>query len=42
MTQLNKDISPVAYAAFLSDEACAVQQHRVEAVQAVQTISNQL
>jgi predicted nuclease of restriction endonuclease-like (RecB) superfamily len=42
MTQLNKDISPVAYAAFLSDVANAVQQHRVEAVQAVQTISNQL
>jgi predicted nuclease of restriction endonuclease-like (RecB) superfamily len=42
MTQLNKDISPVAYAAFLSDVANAVQHHRVEAVQAVQTISNQL
>ena len=42
MTQSNKDISPVAYAAFLSDVANAVQQHRVEAIQAVQTISNQL
>jgi predicted nuclease of restriction endonuclease-like (RecB) superfamily len=42
MTQLNKDISPVAYATFLSDVANAVQQHRIEAVQAVQTISNQL
>ena len=42
MIQLNKDISPVAYAAFLSDVANAVQQHRIEAVQTVQTISNQL
>jgi predicted nuclease of restriction endonuclease-like (RecB) superfamily len=42
MTQLNKDISPIAYAAFLSDVANAVQQHRVHAIQTVQTISNQL
>jgi predicted nuclease of restriction endonuclease-like (RecB) superfamily len=42
MTQLNKDISPVAYATFLSDVANAVQQHRVQAIQSVQTISNQL
>ena len=42
MTQLNKDISPVAYNEFLSDVATAVQQHRVQAIQSVQTISNQL
>jgi predicted nuclease of restriction endonuclease-like (RecB) superfamily len=42
MTQLNKDISPDAYNEFLSDVATAVQQHRVEAIQSVQTISNQL
>lgn len=42
MKQLNKDISPDAYAVFLHDVANAVQQHRIEAVQAVQTISNQL
>lgn len=42
MTQLNKDISPGAYNEFLSDVASAVQQHRVQAIQSVQTISNQL
>lgn len=42
MTQLNKDISPDAYTEFLSDVATAVQQHRVQAIQSVQTISNQL
>ena len=42
MTQLNKDISPDAYNEFLSVVATAVQQHRVEAIQSVQTISNQL
>jgi len=42
MTQLIKDISPVAYNEFLSDVATAVQQHRVQAIQSVQTISNQL
>ena len=42
MTQLNKDISPDAYNEFLSDVATAVQQHRVQAIQSVQTISNQL
>ena len=42
MTQLNKDILPEAYNEFLSDVATAVQQHRVEAIQSVQTISNQL
>jgi predicted nuclease of restriction endonuclease-like (RecB) superfamily len=42
MNQLNKDISPVAYNEFLSDVATAVQQHRVQAIQSVQTISNQL
>jgi predicted nuclease of restriction endonuclease-like (RecB) superfamily len=42
MTQLLKDISPDAYNEFLSDVATAVQQHRVQAIQSVQTISNQL
>lgn len=42
MPQLNKDIAPDAYNEFLSDVATAVQQHRVQAIQAVQTISNQL
>ena len=42
MTQLNKDISPDAYNEFLSVVATAVQQHRVQAIQSVQTISNQL
>ncbi len=42
MTQLNKDISSIAYNEFLSDVATAVQQHRVQAIQSVQTISNQL
>jgi predicted nuclease of restriction endonuclease-like (RecB) superfamily len=42
MTQLNKDISPDAYNEFLSDVATAVQQHRLQAIQSVQTISNQL
>lgn len=42
MTQLNKDILPDAYNEFLSDVATAVQQHRVQAIQSVQTISNQL
>ena len=42
MTQLNKDISPDAYNEFLSDVATAVQEHRVQAIQSVQTISNQL
>ena len=42
MTQLNKNISPEAYNEFLSDVATAVQQHRVQAIQSVQTISNQL
>lgn len=42
MTQLNKDISPDAYNEFLSDVATAVQEHRVKAIQSVQTISNQL
>jgi predicted nuclease of restriction endonuclease-like (RecB) superfamily len=42
MTQLNKDISPVAYNEFLSDVATAVQEHRVQAIQSVQAISNQL
>jgi predicted nuclease of restriction endonuclease-like (RecB) superfamily len=42
MTQLNKNISPDAYNEFLSDVATAVQQHRVQAIQSVQTISNQL
>jgi predicted nuclease of restriction endonuclease-like (RecB) superfamily len=42
MTQLNKDILPEAYNEFLSDVATAVQQHRVQAIQSVQTISNQL
>lgn len=42
MTQLNKDISLDAYNEFLSDVATAVQQHRVQAIQSVQTISNQL
>lgn len=37
MTQLNKDISPDAYNEFLSDVATAVQQHRVQAIQSVQT-----
>ena len=41
-TKLNKDILPDAYNEFLSDVATAVQQHRVEAIQSVQTISNQL
>ncbi len=38
MTQLNKNISPDAYNEFLSDVATAVQQHRVQAIQSVQTI----
>ncbi len=42
MTQLDKNISPEAYNEFLSDVATAVQHHRVQAVQSVQTISNQL
>lgn len=42
MTQLNKNISPDAYNEFLSDVATAVQQHRLQAIQSVQTISNQL
>lgn len=42
MTPLHKDISPDAYNEFLSDVATAVQQHRVQAIQSVQTISNQL
>jgi predicted nuclease of restriction endonuclease-like (RecB) superfamily len=42
MTQLNKDILPEAYNEFLSDVATAVQEHRVQAIQSVQTISNQL
>ncbi len=42
MAVSNKDISAVAYATFLSDVASAVQQHRVQAIQSVQTISNQL
>lgn len=42
MTQLNKNISPDAYNEFLSDVATAVQQHRVQAIQSVQAISNQL
>lgn len=42
MTQLHKDISPDAYNEFLSDVATAVQEHRVQAIQSVQTISNQL
>jgi predicted nuclease of restriction endonuclease-like (RecB) superfamily len=42
MTQLNKNISQDAYNEFLSDVATAVQQHRVQAIQSVQTISNQL
>jgi predicted nuclease of restriction endonuclease-like (RecB) superfamily len=42
MTELNKDILPEAYNEFLSDVATAVQQHRVQAIQSVQTISNQL
>lgn len=42
MTQLNKDILPEAYNEFLSDVATAVQQHRVKAIESVQTISNQL
>ena len=42
MTLLNKDISPDAYNEFLSDVATAVQEHRVQAIQSVQTISNQL
>jgi len=42
MTQLHQDISPDAYNEFLSDVASAVQQHRVQAIQSVQTISNQL
>jgi predicted nuclease of restriction endonuclease-like (RecB) superfamily len=42
MTQLHQDISPDAYNEFLSDVATAVQQHRVQAIQSVQTISNQL
>lgn len=42
MTQLNKDILPEAYNEFLSDVATAVQQHRVQAIESVQTISNQL
>ena len=42
MPQLNKDIAPDAYNEFLSDVATAVQQHRGQAIQAVQTISNQL
>ena len=42
MTQLNKDIAQEAYNEFLSDVATAVQQHRVQAIQSVQTISNQL
>lgn len=42
MTPLHKDISPDAYNEFLSDVATAVQEHRVQAIQSVQTISNQL
>lgn len=42
MTQLNKNISPDAYNEFLSDVATAVQHYRVQAIQSVQTISNQL
>lgn len=42
MTQLHKDISADAYNEFLSDVATAVQEHRVQAIQSVQTISNQL
>lgn len=42
MSQLNKNIAPDAYNEFLSDVATAVQQHRVQAIQSVQTISNQL
>ena len=42
MAQLNKDISPDAYTEFLSDVASAVQEHRIQAIQSVQTISNQL
>ena len=42
MTQLNKDILPDTYNEFLSDVATAVQEHRVQAIQSVQTISNQL
>lgn len=42
MTELNKDIAQEAYNEFLSDVATAVQQHRVQAIQSVQTISNKL
>jgi predicted nuclease of restriction endonuclease-like (RecB) superfamily len=42
MKELNKEISTIDYNALLSDVAQAVQHHRVQAIQAVQTISNQL
>ncbi len=42
MSQLHHNISSDAYNEFLSDVATAVQEHRVQAIQSVQTISNQL
>ena len=40
MSQLQHNISSDAYHEFLSDVATAVQEHRVQAIQSVQTISN--
>jgi hypothetical protein len=42
MTNLGKNISTEAYQQFLAEIVNLVQSHRVAAVQAVQTISNQL
>ena len=42
MNQLNKNISPDDYNEFLSVVATAVQQHRLQAIESVQTIANQL
>ncbi|MEI6089431.1 MAG: PDDEXK nuclease domain-containing protein [bacterium] len=42
MTEIDKNISSQAYEQFLSEIVNLVQNHRVRAVQTVQTISNQL
>ena len=42
MTSIDKNTSPEAYQQFLAEIVNMVQNHRVVAVQSVQTISNQL
>jgi len=42
MTNINKNIAPEAYNQFLAEVVNMVQQHRVVAVQSVQTLANQL